>query len=115
MSPRPSSVVCPTCGAPVNRACVVSMWKPGVGGNTLGRTHPARRALALASVVPEAERLAQAGLIAKRLRQVTLAVEQAVKAGATTAAVKNVVREALYERRTSHPISNVQDTKGLNK
>lgn len=37
-----SAVVCPTCNAPVGRACVHGTWRPPLGGNTTSKPHPAR-------------------------------------------------------------------------
>lgn len=42
-TPRPSSVSCPVCKAPVGRACVQDVWIPPLGGNTRSKSHPERR------------------------------------------------------------------------
>ncbi len=50
--PRPSSVVCPLCQAPIGRSCVQDIWTPPRGGNT---RPPHKERLALIGRAPENE------------------------------------------------------------
>jgi hypothetical protein len=101
--PRPSSVVCPICKAPLNRACVDQRGGPGRGNSVA--THSERRVAALvAAVDPHRKALAS-----RSAATITLgnAVARCMRAGVDDATIMLVVRETLsspYIVRPSHQV-----------
>lgn len=90
--PRPSSVSCPICRAPVHRACTDG--RDGMG-NTIGRTHAERRtaaAVAAAEAPAKRARLARKNVATARLGN---AVAACIEAGVSEGLIREVVRLTL--------------------